>query len=206
VIPAAFRRFGCSSVRTCVLRVIFTPGVTVMKYPLALRILHWSMAVIILGLIAAGWSMVSPDGQTPSRFDFLYPWHKSFGMLILFLFFVRIAIRSRATVPGLPEGLAPWEARAAKIGHTSLYVLMIVVPCMGYSMSSSYTQSDGVFFFGVNLPEVLPKNDARFEVFQALHRYLAYTLLALIVLHVAGALKHRFVDKDRANDVLSRMI
>ena len=176
-----------------------------MKYPLAMRILHWSMAVIILGLIAAGWSMVSPDGQTPSKFDFLYPWHKSFGMLILILILVRLATRWRARVPELPQGLAPWEARAAKIGHTALYALMIVVPCMGYSMSSSFTQSDGVFFFGVNLPELLPKNDARFEVFQALHRYLAYTLLALVVLHVAGALKHRFLDKDRGNDVLSRM-
>jgi len=185
--------------------VIFTAAVTIMKYPLPMRILHWSMAVIILGLIAAGWSMVPPDGQTPSRFDFLYPWHKSFGMLILLLFLVRIAIRSRATVPGLPEGLAPWEARAAKIGHIALYVLMIVVPCMGYSMSSSFTQSDGVFFFGVNLPELLPKNDARFEVFQALHKYLAYTLLGLVVVHVAGALKHRFFDSDRGNDVISRM-
>jgi cytochrome b561 len=57
----------------------------------------------------------------------------------------------------------------------------------------------------VNLPEILPKNDARFEVFQALHKYLAYTLLCLIVIHVVGALKHRFLDKDPANDVLSRM-
>jgi cytochrome b561 len=176
-----------------------------MKYPLTLRILHWTMAVIILGLIAAGWSMVSPDGQTVSKFDFLYPWHKSFGMLILILVMVRIVIRRRARVPELPAGLAAWEVRAAKIGHVALYTLMIVVPCMGYSMSSSFTQSDGVFFFGVNLPELLPKNDARFAVFQALHRYLAYTLLVLVVLHVAGALKHRFVDKDRGNDVLSRM-
>jgi cytochrome b561 len=62
-----------------------------------------------------------------------------------------------------------------------------------------------VFFFGVNLPELLPKNDAQFAVFQALHRYLAYTLLALVVLHVLGALKHRFLETDRSNDVLSRM-
>jgi cytochrome b561 len=176
-----------------------------MKYPLTIRILHWSMAVIILGMIAAGWSMVSPDGQTPSKFDFLYPWHKSFGMLILLLVLVRLATRLRGAIPALPGGLAPWEARAAKIGHVALYALMIIVPCMGYSMSSSFTQSDGVFFFGVNLPELLPKNDARFAVFQALHRYLAYTLLALVVVHVAGALKHRFLDSDRGNDVLSRM-
>ena len=175
------------------------------KYPLALRILHWSMALIILGMICAGWTMVSLDDRVPAKFELFYPWHKSFGMLILMLVLVRLATRLRAATPSLPEGLAAWEARAAKIGHIALYTLMILVPLMGYSMSSSFTQSDGVFFFGVNLPELLPKNDARFAVFKALHRYLAYTLLTLVVLHVAGALKHRFLDKDRANDVLSRM-
>lgn len=176
-----------------------------MKYSMAMRILHWSMAVIIFGMIWAGWTMVSLDDRVTAKFAVFYPWHKSFGMLILLLVIARLATRLRARVPALPGGLAPWEARAAKLGHVALYVLMIVVPCMGYAMSSSYTQSDGVFFFGVNLPELLPKNDARFEVFQALHRYLAYTLLGLVGLHVVGALKHRFFDSDRANDVLSRM-
>jgi cytochrome b561 len=176
-----------------------------MKYPVSLRILHWSMAAIILGMIWAGWTMVSLNDRVPAKFEVFYPWHKSFGMLILLLVMVRLARRSRASIPPLPQGLAAWEARAAKLGHTALYVLMIVVPCMGYAMSSSFTQSDGVFFFGINLPELLPKNDARFAVFQALHRYLAYTLLGLVALHVAGVLKHRFLDRDRNNDVLSRM-
>lgn len=176
-----------------------------MKYPRTLRILHWSMAVIILGMIWAGWTMVSLDDKAPVKFDVFYPWHKSFGMLVLLLVLVRLVTRLRASIPALPGGLAPWEVRAAKIGHVALYALMIIVPCLGYSMSSSFTQSDGVFFFGVNLPELLPKNDARFEVFQALHKYLAYTLLALVAVHVAGALKHRFLDSDRGNDVLSRM-
>jgi cytochrome b561 len=176
-----------------------------MKYPRPLRILHWTMAVIILGMIWAGWTMVPMDDNTPSKFDLFYPWHKSFGMLLLILVLVRLAIRLQASLPPLPNTLSSWERAAAKTGHIALYTLMVVVPCMGYSMSSSFTQSDGVYFFGVNLPEILPKNDARFEVFQALHKYLAYTLLCLIVIHVTGALKHRFLDKDPANDVLSRM-
>lgn len=176
-----------------------------MKYPLTLRILHWMMAVIILGMIWAGWAMVPINEQVPSKFDGLYPWHKSFGMLVLILVLVRLATRVRAALPPLPNTLSSWERVGAKLGHVALYTLMVVVPCMGYSMSSSFTQSDGVFFFGVNLPELLPKNDARFEVFQALHKYLAYTLLVLIVVHVAGALKHRFFDKDPRNNVLSRM-
>ena len=178
---------------------------SIMKYPLALRTLHWTMAVIILGLIWAGWAMVPIDENTLSKFDGLYPWHKSFGMLVLLLVAARLVIRRRGPIPPMPAGLSSWENKLAKVTHVALYTLMIVVPCMGYSMSSSFTQSDGVFFFGVNLPELLPKNDARFEVFQLLHRVLAYTLLGLVVLHVAGALKHRFFDRDRANDVLTRM-
>jgi len=171
-----------------------------------MRILHWGMAVIILAMIWAGWVMISPDEKTPSKFDFLYPWHKSFGLLILLAVLFRLVIRTTASRPELPPGLAGWEKASAKVGHALLYTLMIVVPCMGYAMSSSFTQSDGVTFFGIDVPELLPKNDARFAVFQLLHRYLAYTLLVLVALHVAGALKHRFLDRNPDNDVLSKML
>jgi cytochrome b561 len=67
-------------------------------------------------------------------------------------------------------------------------------------------KATGYFFFGIHLPELLPKDDDRFRLFQFLHKTLAYTLLALITLHVIGALKHRFVDKNRRTDVLPRMI
>jgi len=175
------------------------------KFPLRMRIFHWGMAVIILSLIAAGYTMVSMDDATAAKYELFYPWHKSFGMLILFAAVARLVTRFLSQKPELPSGLASWEKIGAKIAHALLYTLMIVVPLMGYSMSSSFTQSDGVFFFGVNLPELLPKNDERFEVFQVLHRYLAYTLLALVAVHVLGALKHRFLDPNKANDVLSKM-
>jgi cytochrome b561 len=142
----------------------------------------------------------------PIKFDWLYPYHKSFGMLVLLLVLVRLAVRRSARLPGLPRSLPPWERRMAKVAHVALYTLMILVPLMGYSLSSSFTQSDGVYFFGVNLPELLPKNDARFAVFDWLHAILAYTLLALIILHVLGALKHRFVDREKDADVLARML
>ena len=101
---------------------------SVLKYPLRMRVLHWSMAVIILALIWAGWVMISPDETTLSKFDFLYPWHKSFGMLILFAALVRLVTRLRARKPELPVGLAGWEKTGAKVGHALLYTLMIVLP------------------------------------------------------------------------------
>lgn len=180
-----------------------------MKYPLTMRIIHWVMAVIILGMIWSGWIMVPEsydEPYEPGPWDFLYFWHKSFGILLIILFAARLFMRSRATLPELPSGFASWEVKAAKAGHAALYTLMIVVPLMGYAMSTVFTESDGVTLFGIPVPSLLPKNDDWFPVFQWLHKWLAYTLLALIVVHILGALKHRFLDRNRDNDVLSRMI
>jgi len=181
------------------------PGNT--RYPRRVRWLHWLMAVIILGMLAVGFTMVHLiDDAVPVKFDWLYPYHKSFGMLALILVLIRLAVRRSARLPGLPRSLPPWERRLAKAAHVALYTLMVLVPLMGYSLSSSFTQSDGVYFFGVNLPELLPKNDARYAVFERLHAIFAYTLLALIILHVFGALKHRFLDRDEDKDVLKRIL
>jgi len=176
------------------------------RYPFSLRLLHWIRAILILGLIAVGWTMTSLSDSTPSKFDVLYPLHKEFGVLVFLVAATQLLIRLRSTLPALPAGLSRWEMRLSKAVHRAMLVLIIVVPVLGYSMSSSFTQSDGVPFFFTELPELLPKNDNAFAVFQALHKYLAFTLLGLIVLHVAGVLKHRFLDKGGETDVLPRML
>lgn len=175
------------------------------RYPRSLRILHWVRAGLVLSLIAAGWTMTGLPDAAAVKFTVFYPWHKSFGVLVVAIVLVQLAIRSQSTLPHPPAALPRHERVLSEMVHRTMYLLLIVVPLMGYAMSSSYTESDGVFFFGMHLPELLPKNDARFRVFQWLHSTLAYTLLGLIVLHVAGALKHRFLDRDRSADVLPRM-
>ena len=180
---------------------------TIDRYPTSLRMLHWVRAVLIAGLLWAGWHMTGMNDEVASKYELYYPWHKSFGVLMLLVVLVQIALRWRT--PKLPqplETLAGHERFLSQLVQRAMYVLIMIVPLMGYSMSSTYTMSDGVFFFGVNLPELLPKNDDWFVVFQWLHKVLAYTLLGLIVLHVAGALKHRFFDPDPRNDVLRRML
>lgn len=179
----------------------------IQRYPLSLRVLHWIRAILILGLIALGWVMTSMSEEEANvTYELLYPLHKEFGVLVFFIALVQLLIRSRSTLPALPPGLARWEVVLSKAVHHAMLVLIVVVPLMGYSMSSSFTQSDGVPFFFMEMPELLPKNDKAFEVFDALHTYLAYTLLVLIVLHVAGVVKHRFLDKGGDTDVLPRML
>lgn len=180
-----------------------------LKYPLSMRLLHWARAVIILGLIWSGWYMTSLPETTPMEtFDLFYPNHKQFGVLIWLLALVHITIRwrNRAILPQTPAGLSGWEKTLSHLVHRLIIGLTLLVPLLGYSMSSSFTQSDGVPFFFVELPELLPKNDDAFAIFDALHKYSAYILLGLIALHVAGALKHRLQDKGGETDVLPRML
>lgn len=181
-------------------------GANVNRYPLSLRILHWIRAVLILGLITLGWIMTSMPEDATITYELLYPLHKEFGLLAFFIALVQLLIRSRSTLPALPSGLARWEVILSKAVHHAMLLLIVVVPLMGYAMSSSFTQSDGVPFFFMEMPELLPKNDKAFEVFDALHKYLAYMLLVLIGLHIAGVIKHRFLDKGGDSDVLPRML
>jgi cytochrome b561 len=140
-----------------------------------------------------------------SKYDFLYPWHKSFGVLAFLIVLAQLAIRALSHLPG-PAPLPAHEKILSHVVHITMYALLLIVPLMGYAMSNSYTESDGVFFFGIHVPELLPKDNERFRLFQFLHKTLAYSLLALVTLHLAGALKHRYFDKDRRTDVLPRMI
>ena len=87
----------------------------------------------------------------------------------------------------------------------ALYVLMLAVPLSGYVMSSSFEGSHGIDFFAWTLPRLAPINERVFEISHALHGWLPWLLLAVVVLHVAGAFKHRWLDGPGA-DVLPRML
>lgn len=179
------------------------------KYPLAIRCLHWMRAFLVIGLIASGWYMTGLPESDMSTASFLYPNHKQFGVLVWLLALVHLSLRRyyRNVMPQPPKALKAWEKTLSHAIHRLLIALTLAVPLMGYSLSSSFTQSDGVpFFFIQHLPELLPKNDAAFAVFQALHKYGAYLMLACILLHVAGTLKHRIVDRGGKTDVLPRML
>lgn len=178
------------------------------KYPLLIRILHWVRAVLILGLIACGWYMSGLADDDPTA-GILYHNHKQFGILVWLLALVHLTLRWRdhAALPHAPEALKPWEKWLSHGIHRLIIALTLLTPLMGYAMSSSFTKSDGVpFFFLSHVPEILPKNDTAFAVFQALHKYGAYLLLVCVVLHMAGAMKHRLQDKGGETDVLPRML
>lgn len=180
---------------------------TNIKYPILMRILHWLMALLIAVLFSVGFYMEGLPKDNLANYA-LYPWHKSFGVIVLALIVIRIIVRIKnfkaGLIPAEPEALKPWEKLAAKLGHLGLYLLMLGVPVSGYMMSDAHPQS-GVDFFGSKLPNLVPKSEAISGFFHALHGPLAFALIALVVIHVAAVIKHRFFDAEGA-DVSGRML
>ncbi|MEQ1636093.1 MAG: cytochrome b [Methylococcales bacterium] len=170
------------------------------KYPLVLRILHWSMAACFLGLFVVGFIMVDLDKEDSLR-PTLFALHKSFGVLTIILLALRLNIRLREALPAPQAGLTPQEVHYAALAHKALYGFMTIVPIAGWAHSNFHGRD--VKFFGIPLPKFFPTIDGIGSWTGDVHGYLAYGLLAVVVVHVAAVIKHRFIDR---NDVLPRML
>ena len=173
------------------------------KYPVLMRLLHWLMAVMLLGLIASGWFMASLDPEVaPYKYD-IYFWHKSFGVVAMMLIILRIIIRLASRVPELPAGLPEHEKKLAHVAHGLLYLLMFFVPLSGLLMSDLGGHS--IPLFGLTLPDMFETNKELAGQLHSIHAFIPYVLLGIIALHILGALKHRFMDSPE-NDVLKKML
>lgn len=159
-------------------------------YNLSMRIIHWIMAIIIIGLIASGWYMVDISAKDPIKWTF-YGIHKSFGVIIIGLIFLRVIVRVRSSIPPLLTGFPKWTVILAKLVHGLLYIAMILIPLTGYIMSDA--GGYGVKLFGISMPDFLEKNKEIAGLAHNLHGVLPYVLLAIIIVHIAGALKDKRV-------------
>ena len=170
------------------------------KYtPIAIA-LHWLMAIGLIGLFAFGLYMADLP-LSPEKLRF-YSWHKWAGVTLFLLVIIRLAWRLAHRPPTLPEHMGRGEQFVAHAGHGLIYLLMFAVPLSGWLMSSA--KGIQTVLFGVlPIPDLLEKNKELGHLLQTLHWGLNMLLAAVVVGHVAAALKHHFLDKD---DVLTRML
>lgn len=175
------------------------------KYPFAMRLMHWLMAIIILTLIAVGSYMADLAPDAADKYE-LYPLHKSVGMLALLFLVVRITIRLKSTVPDPASWLQAWEQKLSHWVHRLLYVSMFTMVCSGFLMSSTFPKSNGIEIFGLfTLPDITAKSEYWSGIFHTIHGTTAWVLVCLLMLHLAGVFKHKVLDgKDK--DVLKRML
>jgi len=129
-------------------------------------------------------------------------WHKSFGMTVLMLAVLRLAWRLMNPTPDLSQETKPWERALAKISHFLLYTLIFAMPLTGWMMSSA--KNYPVSWFNLfQFPDLVAPAEQTFHQMHDLHHLLFKVLVGVALLHVAGALKHHFIDR---NDVLKRML
>lgn len=172
---------------------------TVDRFGIIAIIFHWIMAILIIGLLILGLYMVRmPISLEKLKF---YGWHKEYGLLVLALVALRLGWRLGNVNPSLAE--LPWYERLpARAVHWLFYFCMIAMPLTGWCITSAAGLAPSFFGLFV-LPALIPANDNQLHLFEFIHQWLAYGLIALICLHTAAALKHHFVDKDT---ILRRMI
>ena len=166
-------------------------------------VLHWTIAILIVGQWTLGKVMKNVADQRLS-FD-LIQWHKSFGFLVLALAALRLAWRLGNPRPALPAEMNGLERQAAGWTHRALYALMLVMPFTGWAIASTTVLDIPTFAFYLFVVPDLPmaKSDGAEALWTSVHQTLGWLLLALVVLHVAAALRHHFLLRD---NILLRML
>lgn len=173
---------------------------TVERYPDALIWMHWIMAVLIVSTIPIGWVMGDLEpGPTQDR---LYHLHRSIGVTVLALACLRLALRLRLGAPPPEPSLEPWQRTASIAAHHGLYVLIFLVPLLGWAGTSAFGAP--IIVWGLfELWPILPRSEALSAVLLGAHGFLASAMAGLALVHIGAALWHGFV---RGDGVLQRML
>jgi cytochrome b561 len=169
------------------------------RYTTVAIILHWLIALLILGQIAFGWYLEEIPRGTPDRTIFVNL-HKSTGVTLGLLIVVRLYWRLRHPPPGFPADMPAWERIAARVSHGALYACMLIMPLTGY-LASNFSKWGINFFNVLKLPPWGIDSEPAYAVLNSAHVLTSYVFVALIGLHLLAALRHLFL-RDR---IFSRM-
>lgn len=160
--------------------------------------LHWLIGLAVI--VNIGLAMLT-EGLPRETHMAAMGVHKALGMLILALTVLRILWRITHKPPPLPAETAGWERLLAKVTHFAFYALLILLPLSGWVWMSAAGRP--IDFFGLgNLPMITGADKALADVLHERHEVLGIAMLALVILHIAGALKHQFLDR---NNFVGRM-
>ena len=169
------------------------------KYSPLAKLLHWSLALLIVVQLAIGWTM--PDVHKDTLPVGEIAWHLSVGAVIVLLVALRLLWRV-ARPPRRTDDGRGWLARTARATHALLYVLMVVVPLLGWANASSRDWTVGPAAW-LALPRIMPVGSRLGHAFGDVHGNLAVLLAVLIALHLAAGVYHHFVLRD---DTVRRML
>jgi len=178
------------------------------RYTSVAIMLHWLIALILIGNIAVAWQF--DDAKGLAKFQ-LFQLHKSLGITVLVLSLARLTWRLVNPAPAPLASLKPWERFLSKAVHVGFYVIMLGMPLTGWLVVSASPKNIPTLLYGIiDLPYLpfvhgLAQEQAHNlqELFEEVHEAMGKVTYGLILLHVGAAFKHQFIDRD---SVLSRMV
>lgn len=171
------------------------------KHPVLTRALHAFNAVLILGLFFSGWYMVQLDYYSP-WYQTLPESHILAGVILMLLWLLTLW---RLIIPGssvFPPPKHNVERVLSRLVKLSFYLLITVMVITGYLMTTAGGESVEIFGW-LYLPAVSRFSAGWIDTMGDVHQYASYVLMVLVVIHILGALKHHFIDRD---DTLKRML
>jgi cytochrome b561 len=164
------------------------------------KLLHWGIFVLLAIQYGVAWSM--PEIHRNTQPETLINLHLALGALIILLMLIRLGWRISHPVALETTGIPSWQVTAARATHRLLYLLLIVMPVLGWANANS--RGWDVSLFGlVTLPALMPAHTPLGHTFGDVHMWIAYVVLGLVGLHVAGALYHHF---GQGAKTLARML
>jgi cytochrome b561 len=168
---------------------------------IAARAFHWILGLAIFAMIAFGYWM-NHWAPRPDRF-FYRSIHADIGYIVLLLTALRLIWRAINPTPAWPSGAPAWQRIAAYINHVALYLATLVVTFLGWAHAGAHRPNYASWFGLFDVPQFTSENPAIGKVYEDWHIWAAYVLLGLIAIHVAAALYHHVILRDR---ILMRMI
>ena len=155
------------------------------------RLLHWTMAAMILTMLCIGVAMV----VSLANYHVLVSIHRPLGIAILILVVVRFVNRLLNPPPPFPSTMSRAERRAATASEFTMYGLMFVLPLVGWGMLSA-ARYPIILFGSVHLPFILPHNVMLYAVLRKAHTILAYLFFLTFVAHLGAILFHTLIVRD----------
>lgn len=160
--------------------------------------LHWTVAITVICLLAVGIYMEENEVYS------LYPIHKSVGAIIFLVILARVGWRISQGWPTPVSQFAKAELILTRVTHYVLLIATVLMPLSGMTMSIAGGHGLDVFSLEIvaanpdpaNPDKMLPLNKSLAKLAHGAHGLIANILIAAILLHIAGALKHHVIDKD----------
>lgn len=162
------------------------------------RLLHWTMAILILTMLFVGVGMVS---TVSTKHQWLLGLHRPLGISILLLAIIRLGVRLSHRPPALPADMPAFMQFLARVSHWVLYTLMLAMPLIGWAMLSAGNYPVKMWG-GFDLPHIAPVNGVLYAWLRQAHGALAFLFFLTILGHMGAALYHGLIRRD---DVLPSM-